>query len=139
VSNSILQTALDKVPQAAISVTYSNYKMTPRRLQKTKAGMANQIKVDSSNDIIVAMHDKSGLSLKEENGIEPEEDQWSIKVSSIASVDLAYVRKCLEDDGYAKLEAWFIETSKIPGSMGLHRLVISYAGKHLRYEQFSKF
>ncbi len=140
-TNRILAEALDGIPQSEIEVTYSSYKMTERRFQKTKASKSKQTFQHYSQSIILVEHERSGLITKEsiDTDTPNPEDKWSIRVHSMPATQIADFRTCLEKEGYAQLKDWFIETSKLQGAIAYNTLTVGFNGKQLKFKYFSKF
>jgi len=146
VSAAILQEKLASVPQKAeVSVCYSIYKtMTARRQQKTKFGKSHRTIKDDSRNIIEATYKRSDVYLTTPNAWLQEQsfmntytrDQWKLSIHALPLSDLAALRKCLEEEGYAKITTWFVDTNKYSGSIGSYGLIIAFDGGKLTYRQF---
>lgn len=139
VSCSILQEKLSEVPQKeCILVNYYHYRMTERRLQKTKAGKAGQLK-NRVKPIIRASYLRSEVSLVTPNWYLKEgssanhysQDKWTLAIDSVSVSQLQFVRDWLEAGGYAQIRDWFIETNKFAGSIGSHSLMIGFKNEEV--------
>jgi len=148
VSAAVLQEKLGHVPhEAEVSVNYFYSKpITERLRQKTKFGKSNRGSGNRHPEIIDASLRRRAVSLNTPSSWQQDEssmneytrDQWELNVRPVALSDLPIVRKQLEEEGYRKLAAWLVETSKFAGSIGVHNLFIEFDGKQLTYRQFDR-
>ncbi|MBX3073809.1 hypothetical protein KF913_07780 [Candidatus Obscuribacterales bacterium] len=149
VSVSRLKEKLAGVPQLAeIKIEYSYYKgMSLRRLRKTKYGRAQKAVESTSIEILTASYVLWAIGLTNPNFCVDEDSShntytnncWSIWLRAISLDVLKDVRDLLENDGYAKLAEWFKNTNSFAGSIGNHRLAISFDGKQLIYRQHDRY
>jgi hypothetical protein len=140
---------LAKVPQSAeIVVDYRYTKtLTERRFQKTKMAKSNRTFRDSSHDIIEARFSRSQmligtLKTRQQDGDPLDSSSnctWTLTIRAVPTDDLALIRSCLEEDGYANIANWFVETFKPAPSIGRHTLVVSLDGRNLKYERWDDF
>lgn len=136
-SNAALLEVLADIPQPEIEISYSSYRMTERRFQKTKMGKANNSFQNYANSIIRVQHERTGLKA----GVTKEEptDIWSISVHSIPTNQLSTFREHMQKEGFVRLHNWFINMYKKQGAMAIDSLTIGFDGRQLFFKQFSKF
>ncbi|MBS1956581.1 MAG: hypothetical protein JST89_20505 [Cyanobacteria bacterium SZAS-4] len=140
-SNRTLSAMLDGIPQSEIEVTYSTYRMSERRFQKTKMSRSNKPFQDYSHSIIRASHIRSGVTTRVDSNIDTPEpaDEWNITVHSMPAAQITQFRRCLEDEGFTQIKNWFIDTNKQQGVIANQSLDIGFDGKHLTFKYFSQF
>jgi hypothetical protein len=143
VSRSVLQERLAAIPQKdLVSVFYHHHnRMTDQRWKKTKMGRAGQVRRDSSGDFLEATRERSAVGIGTPNAFKNEEsqmnkysqDRWEMSVRAIPAGDLPAVRKWLDQEGFARISDWFIETGKHGGTIGTERLIVKFDGEKLNY------